>query len=243
MTRCRISTPTAFEAETFGWSKGVATESTERTSAEFGADAPNLVVRDLDAGDWTALSSVAFGDEGAATVTASVLPLQEGGQIEVRAGAEDGPLLGTIEVEGEVGEWTEVSADLTGATGTTDVFFVFTGGEGNVVELDAWTFAQGSEAPGLDVDVETGARCVVGRTVLTARVVNNEDVPVSLELASPYGTRSSTDLAPGARASHAFTTRQVAMPAGSIAVTITGTVDGQPVTTTVEAPFAADSCG
>lgn len=234
-----------FEAETFGWNKGIATQATERTSAEFGADAPNLVVRDIDAGDWTALSSVAFGDEGAASVTATVLPLQEGGQIQVRGGTEDGPLLGTIDVDGEVGEWTEVSADLTGATGTTDVFFVFAGGEGNLFELDAWAFEQGSGSgsPALDVDVETGARCVVGRTVLTARVVNNTDAPVSVELASPYSTRSSTDLAPGSRASHAFTTRQVAMPAGSIAVTLTGTVDGQAVTTAFEAPFEARSCG
>ncbi|MEE6282540.1 family 43 glycosylhydrolase [Georgenia sunbinii] len=232
-----------FEAETFGWNKGIATAETERSSAEFGEAAPNLVVRDIDDGDWTALSSVAFGDDGAATVTATVRPLQEGGQIQVRSGAADGPVLGTIDVEGTTGEWTEVSAELTGATGTTDVFFTFSGGSGDLFELDTWAFAAGDAAPVLDVDIETAARCVVGRTVVTARAVNNEDVPVSVDLVSPYATKSFTDVTPGARATHAFTTRQVEVPAGSISVTLTGTVDGQTVTTVAEAPFGAHSCG
>jgi len=78
-----------FEAETLGWSKGIATAAVDRPSAEFGAAAPNLVVRDIDDGDWTALSSVAFGDEGAACMTATVRPLQEGGRVQVRAGSVD----------------------------------------------------------------------------------------------------------------------------------------------------------
>ncbi len=47
-----------FEAETFGWSKGIATEKITGASAQFGTGTPNLVVKDIDSGDWTALSSV-----------------------------------------------------------------------------------------------------------------------------------------------------------------------------------------
>src|SRR5699024_9890953 len=134
-----------------------------------------------------------------------------------RAGAVDGPVLGTVEVEGPVGEWTEVSAELTGATGTTDVYFTFAGGDGDLFELDAWSFEEaGAGAPSLDVDVDPDVRCVAGRGVLAVRVVNNEAAPVSVDLASPYGTRSVPELAPGARATLASTTRQTDLPASTV---------------------------
>ena len=42
-----------FESETFGWSKGIATQKVTGGSAQFGTDSPNLVVKDIDNGDWT----------------------------------------------------------------------------------------------------------------------------------------------------------------------------------------------
>ncbi|WP_230415699.1 family 43 glycosylhydrolase [Micromonospora tarapacensis] len=42
-----------FEAETFGWSTGIATRKIDGGSAQFGGSAPNLVVSDIDNGDWT----------------------------------------------------------------------------------------------------------------------------------------------------------------------------------------------
>ena len=86
-----------FEAETFGWSKGVATTKVDGSSAQFGGAAPNLVVRDIDNGDWTALSSVNFGDDGAQSLTARVRALAAGGQIQVRLDDVNGPVVGTAD--------------------------------------------------------------------------------------------------------------------------------------------------
>ncbi len=228
-----------FEAETLGWSKGIATAPVDVESAEFGPDAPNLAVTDVDHGDWTALSSVAFGESGAASVTARVRPLQEGAQIQVRTGSETGPVLGTIDVAGPVGEWSDVSAALTGATGTHDVFFTYTGPEGDLMELDSWEFTEATGEPTLDVTVTADTRCVVGRAVLTVRANNGEDRPVTVEADTAYGSTVFTDLGPERGASHAFTTRQASLPAGDVDVTLSA--DGVSVPVTV--PYAARSCG
>lgn len=228
-----------FEAETLGWSKGIATAPVDLPSAEFGEDVPNLAVTDVDTGDWTALSSVAFGDAGAASVTAHVRPLQEGARIQVRTGSETGPVLGTIEVDGTVGEWTEVTAELTGATGTHDVFFTYSGPSGDLLELDSWEFTAADGEPTLDVTVTADTRCVVGRAVLTVRATNGEDQPVTVQADTAHGAKVFADLAPGRGASHAFTTRQVSLPAGEVDVTLSA--DGVTVPTTV--PYAARSCG
>ncbi|WP_127573369.1 ThuA domain-containing protein [Georgenia faecalis] len=94
----------------------------------------------------------------------------------------------------------------------------------------------------LDVSVETSARCVVGRTVLTARVTNGEGVPVSAEISSAYGRRSSASVGAGASALHAFTTRLAQVPAGELSVTVSATIDGEVVTEVIDVPYAAHSC-
>ncbi|MEE6273328.1 zinc-dependent metalloprotease family protein [Georgenia sp. MJ206] len=94
----------------------------------------------------------------------------------------------------------------------------------------------------LEVSVETSARCVVGRTVLTARVANDEGAGVSAEIATAYGTRSTASLEAGKTVLHAFTTRLGQVPAGEMAVTVSATVDGETVTEVIGAPYAASSC-
>ncbi|MEE6273335.1 GH92 family glycosyl hydrolase [Georgenia sp. MJ206] len=101
--------------------------------------------------------------------------------------------------------------------------------------------APSTEEP-LDVSVETAARCVVGRTVLTARVTNGEGVPVSAEIATAYGTRSTASLEAGKSVLHAFTTRLGQVPAGEMSVTVAATVDGETVTEVIEVPYAAHAC-
>ncbi|MDR7188451.1 arabinoxylan arabinofuranohydrolase [Microbacterium sp. BE35] len=231
-----------FEAETLGWSKGIATQKVDGGSPQFGAAAPNLVVKDIDNGDWTALSSVAFGDAGAASVTVKVKPLQSGGSINVRTDSETGPIVGTIPVTGTAGQWTDLTADLAGLTGTHDVFFTFQGGSGDLFELDTWSFAE-SAAPSLDVSADAASRCVAGKSVLTVKVTNSDEVPVTATVTTPYGSKSSIVIAPGKSVSSAFTTRQANTPAGAADVAVTATVGGQQVSTAVSAPIAAHSCG
>ncbi|MDY0908832.1 family 43 glycosylhydrolase [Microbacterium sp. CFBP9034] len=230
-----------FEAETFGWSKGIATQKVTGGSAQFGATAPNLVVKDIDNGDWTALSSVDFGDAGAASVTVKVKPLQGGGAITVRSGSETGAVLGTIPVTGTTGEWTELTAELTGAAGAQDVFFTYSGATGDLFELDTWTFAE-AEQRSLDVTAEAATRCVAGKSVLTVKVTNGEEVSVAASTVTSYGSKAVT-VAAGKSVSSAFTTRLGGTPAGTAEVSVTATVGGEELTGVVEAPYAARTCG
>ena len=232
-----------FEGETLGWTKGIATAKVDGGSAEFGASAPNLVVKDIDDGDWTGLSSVAFGENGAATVTAKVKPLQAGGAIQVRLDSADGPVVGTIDVDGTTGTWAEATADLEGATGTHDVYFTYSGAAGDLFELDTLAFAEDEAAPSLDVAVTAGTRCVAGKAVVTVQATNHEDVPVSLVVESSFGTKSFASVAPGKNAVHAFTTRQQVVPAAAVAVNVSATVDGVPTAVSLSAPYDARSCG
>ncbi|WP_127572288.1 family 43 glycosylhydrolase [Georgenia faecalis] len=232
-----------FEAETLGWSRGITTARTDGPSAEFGASAPNLVVTDVDDGDWTALSSAALGEAGAESVTVRVRPLQEDAQIQVRSGSETGPVLGTVDVDGAVGEWTEVTGQLTGATGTHDLFFTYTGGDGDLLELDTWQFDEATGEPSLDVSVTAETRCVAGRAVVAVRVANDAAVPVTVAVDSAYGSRTFPSVAPGRAVSQAFSARVRDLPAGEVDAVASATVDGAPVSVPLTASYAARSCG
>ncbi|MGU3646532.1 family 43 glycosylhydrolase [Microbacterium sp. C23T] len=225
------------EAETLAYRKGVATSMlTDKTQA------PRLSVTDIDTGDWTALSQVAFGAEGAATVSAKVKPLQAGGVIKVRDGGPTGTVLGTLAVTGSTGQWTDVTASLAGATGTKDVYFTFEGPTGDLFELDSWSFTANAPAA-LDVSATTAARCVAGKTVLTVTVANDDTVAFTAAVTTGYGAKTFDAVAPGKKVSQAFTTRAASIPAGTLTVQATGTVGGTPVTTPIDVAYPASHCG
>ncbi|MBQ1051184.1 family 43 glycosylhydrolase [Micromonospora sp. C51] len=227
-----------FEAETFGWSKGVATAKVDGGSAQFGDAAPNLVVRDIDDGDWTALSSVDFGD-GARSVTAKVRPLASGGSIQIRLGEVTAPVVATIPVDAPLGEWTELTAELDGVAGVHDVYFTYAGPEGaDLFELDTWAFEAGAEVP---VTVSAQARCVGGNAYLAVQARNDHDTPVDVVLETAYGQRSVTGVAPGANAYQQFNARTSEVPAGVATVRVTA--DGVEGTTVRTAEYPAADCG
>ncbi|MEU8388655.1 family 43 glycosylhydrolase [Micromonospora sp. NPDC048843] len=231
-----------FEAETFGWSKGVATTKVDGSSAQFGAAAPNLVVRDIDNGDWTALSSVNFGDNGAQSLTARVRALAAGGQIQVRLDDVNGPVVGTATVDSAVGQWAEVTAELDGVSGVHDVYFTYTGPTGvDLFEIDNWAFAAASLD--LPVTLTASARCVGGNAYVAVQARNDHDAPVGITLETPYGERSFTAVAPGANAYQSFNTRAVSVSAGSATVRVTGAIGGHDVTTVRTVQHPAGTCG
>ena len=156
------------EAETIAWQQGLATKKVDGGSEQFGESAPNLVLHDVDTGDWTSLSAVDFGAEGAASVSARVLPLVEGGSIEIRLGDRTADAVATVDVDGTVGEWTEVSAQLDGITGVHDVYFTFVGPEGeNLVEVDTWAF-EAADGADTTAPVVSGSFDAEARTVTVA---------------------------------------------------------------------------
>ncbi|GAA3733410.1 family 43 glycosylhydrolase [Plantactinospora mayteni] len=221
-----------FEAETLGWSKGIATAKVDGGSAQFGAEAPNLVVRDVDDGDWTGLSSVDFGDAGARSVTAKLRALAAGARIEVRLDDPAGPVVGTIPAGTPTTEWAEVTAELEGVSGVHDVYFSYHGPAGeDLFEIDSWSFAATGTQPELPVTATVQARCLAGKAYVAVQARNDHDAPVDIALETAYGTRSFPDVAPDANAYQAFGTRATSVAAGSATVRVTGSVDGEDVTT------------
>ncbi|MCE6998702.1 family 43 glycosylhydrolase [Saccharothrix sp. S26] len=85
-------------------------------------------------------------------------------------------------------------------------------------------------------------RCAGPHVMVTVEVVNHEAVPVDISVGTPYGTKSFHDVEPGKTRSHPFTTRARDVPAGSATVTASATVDGEPRTVELSAPYSARTC-
>ena len=88
-----------------------------------------------------------------------------------------------------------------------------------------------------------GTRCAAGKAVLTIQATNTASLAASLNAESAYGSKSFANVAAGKSVSHAFTTRQASIPAGSVKVKTSANIDGEDVTTFIHVPYAARSCG
>src|SRR5690606_39153255 len=94
----------------------------------------------------------------------------------------------------------------------------------------------------LDLAATADTRCVVGRVVQTVRVSNDDDVPVTVTVSSPYGERETT-LRAGRAASFALTTRQADIDEGRASVTGEATRAGDLVSDSLTVEYDARSCG
>jgi len=123
------------EAETIAFSSGLKTE----TCNEGG-----LAVSFINNNDYIKVKGVAFG-AGAKSLSARVSSAGSGGKIEVRLGSTSGTLVGTCTVA-STGGWqtyTTVTCPISGATGTQDLFFKFTGsGSDSLFNFNWWQFTK-----------------------------------------------------------------------------------------------------
>ncbi len=90
-------------------------------------------------GDWAKFHAVDF--TGQTEMRAKVASAGTGGQIDVHLDKLDGPLVGTFTVPG-TGSWdhlVDVSLPLAGLTGLHDIFVVFQGGTGYIINLERLT--------------------------------------------------------------------------------------------------------
>lgn len=123
------------EAETISWESGIKTEVCSQGG---------MNVCQIDDGDFIRVNNIGFGDAGAATFTASVASVHEGGSIELRLDGLDGPIIGTLPVPSTGGEdkWQIQTTAVSGAVGTHNLFFIFRGdASGNLFKFDYWQFA------------------------------------------------------------------------------------------------------
>ena len=133
------------EAETICWSVGIETEVCEAGGMNIGF---------IENGDYIKVSGVDF-EKGAESFTASIASAGNGGSIEIRLDAKDGKLVGTCDVPTTGGwqTWQEVTCDIEGAEGEHDLYFVFTGGESYLFNMDWWQFG-GEKIKAIKADID-----------------------------------------------------------------------------------------
>ncbi|WP_419886165.1 carbohydrate-binding protein [Paenibacillus sp. B-A-8] len=134
------------EAETIGWNGGISTETTTEPGGM--VNSINLAVGSINNGDWTAVSKVDFGTEGAGTFTANVASDSSGGTIELHIDNADGPLIGVLPISNTGGNqaWKTKTTSISGASGVHDLYMVYKGAStGNLFKVDYWKFGKMSE--------------------------------------------------------------------------------------------------
>ncbi|MGJ8652531.1 MAG: carbohydrate-binding protein [Opitutaceae bacterium] len=127
-----------------------ATIQAEDYDDQFGINTENcseggLNVAGVQNGDWVAYYSVDFGS-GADEFQARVASNTSGGNIEIRLDSPTGTLVGTAIVSGtgHWQNWTTVTASVSGLSGAHDLYLVFTGGSGYLLNLNWVTFTSTS---------------------------------------------------------------------------------------------------
>ncbi|MCJ7815045.1 MAG: carbohydrate-binding protein, partial [Xanthomonadales bacterium] len=120
------------EAETICWSSGVKTEP----CSEGGMN-----VCDIENEDYIKVKGVDFGKR-ATSFDARVASGTKGGNIELRLDSPSGTLVGTCVVSGTGGwqNWETKSCTVNGDAEVHDLFLVFTGDSGVLMNLNWWKF-------------------------------------------------------------------------------------------------------
>ncbi len=116
---------------------GAAALAKPLSAAKFDASSPKVMAEDcaeggqdlafIDNGAYSAYKNLDLG--GAQSFAARVASGGSGGKIEIHADSQTGPLLGTcsVPVTGNYQTWATQTCPLSGASGTHDVYLVYTG--------------------------------------------------------------------------------------------------------------------
>lgn len=120
------------EAETMAWGYGLKTRP---------AGARNMVVTDIDNGEYICVKGVDFGKKGAKKFIASVSAPADGAKIKVRIDSADGPVIGTLPVKATgAGDYTQQSCRLDKVKGVHDLYLTFEGDGNGLLDFDYWEF-------------------------------------------------------------------------------------------------------
>ncbi|MBA8806979.1 galactose-binding domain-containing protein [Promicromonospora sukumoe] len=98
----------------------------------------------------------------------------------------------------------------------------------------------GDPAEGPVVTATAEPRCLAGRATLAVRVVNDEDGPLDIAFATPFGDKSFSGVAPGGAAYQSLATRTASVTAGTVTVTAS---DGDGRTSEIRVEYPALTCG
>lgn len=138
------------EAETIAWAWDVRTE----TCSEGGVDVTNI-----ENGDFIKVKGVDFG-AGASSLDVRVASTSTNSKIEVRLDTQTGKLVGTCTIASTGGAqlWNTQTCAISGAASVHDLFFVFTGGTGSLLNFNWWKFT----GSGTTVSPGTGGTGSIG---------------------------------------------------------------------------------
>lgn len=113
------------------------TVQAETISRQGGVNVSGLgdtVVTDIQKGDWISVSGADFS-KGASSVSVKVSS-SDGGAIKICTGSENGKAVGYVKVPATGGSFKEITAPVSGLSGTQDLYFVFS----DSMEIDSWSF-------------------------------------------------------------------------------------------------------
>lgn len=99
-------------------------------------------------GTWICYNDFNFG-AGAARIDIEAASGATGGRIEIRAGSVSGSLLGTVNVTatGGWGAYSTFGSELGSISGTKDLYFVFKGGSGGLMNVRSFLVTAGNSDP------------------------------------------------------------------------------------------------
>ncbi|WP_345801391.1 family 16 glycoside hydrolase [Microbacterium sp. AZCO] len=131
------------------------------------------------------------------------------------------------------GSNTPLTAPLTFtlAAPATVEYVVTNEGAGGEKPVISWLAVTDVTPPAPKADLTVTKRCVAGKLVLGVGVANTGDAALKGTVTSAWGT-GTVDLAAGRSTSFAFTTKAVAVPAGSVTLTTTDAATGRQLTKT-----------
>ncbi|GLX10913.1 hypothetical protein Misp03_78390 [Microbispora sp. NBRC 16548] len=97
-------------------------------------------------------------------------------------------------------------------------------------------------SPEVKLTVTATTRCIGTSAYVAVTAVNDSDVPATITLTTPYGSKTVADVAPGKQAYQSFNTRAAQIDAGKVTVKGTATIDGKQVTSSYDVAYTAASC-
>ena len=148
------------EAETIAQQSGIKTE----VCSEGGLD-----VCSITNGAWIRVRGVNFS-AGASVFYARVASAGAGGNIELHLDGLGGSLIGVCPVSSTGGwqSWMTSSGAVSGASGVHDLYLKFTGGAGNLFNLNWWEFQGGTRSGSATVDPTASYQTIEGLGGATA---------------------------------------------------------------------------
>jgi glucuronoarabinoxylan endo-1,4-beta-xylanase len=168
------------EAESFNTQSGIQTENCGEGGQNIGY---------IENGDYVVYNSIDFAG-GATGFQARVASATSGGNIEIRLDGITGALVGTCSVAGTGGwqTWTTRTCNVSGASGTHNLYLRFTGGSGYLFNLNWFKFTSGS----INTPTPTKTPTPSSTATPTARVNTPTPTPTSSATPTPTPGSSST---------------------------------------------------